>query len=350
MRFSPLDAQHRLLDAKMVPFGGWDMPLAYPSGTLAEHAACRTGAVIFDVSHLGTVRVEGEKAFEQLQSCLTNDLSRIAPGRAQYTHLLDMDDASVLDDIIVWWVNDQVFDVMPNASNTDRVVAAIGGTDTTPTRAVIAVQGPQARAIVTTFCPDAASVKRFTVEEVQVCGFSCVVAGTGYTGEDGIEIAVPNEGASAVWNALREAGAIPAGLGARDTLRLEAGLPLHGHELGEGITSLQAGLEWVVAWNKPDFRGKSALASEKERGVTRRLIGISIPGRRPARDGARVLDASGSDIGFISSGNFSPTLGHCVAMAFVKPSTKVGDTVSMDVRGTLIPGAVVATPFVAKKK
>ena len=350
MRFSPLDAQHRLLDAKMVPFGGWDMPLAYPSGTLAEHAACRTGAVIFDVSHLGTVRVEGEKAFEQLQSCLTNDLSRIAPGRAQYTHLLDMDDASVLDDIIVWWISDQVFDVMPNASNTDRVVAAIGGTDTTPTRAVIAVQGPQARAMVATFCPDAASVKRFTVEEVQVCGFSCVVAGTCYTGEDGIEIAVPNEGASAVWNALREGGAVPAGLGARDTLRLEAGLPLHGHELGEGITSLQAGLEWVVAWNKPDFRGKSALASEKERGVTRRLIGISIPGRRPARDGARVLDASGSDIGFISSGNFSPTLGHCVAMAFVKPSTKVGDTVSMDVRGTLIPGSVVATPFVAKKK
>lgn len=350
MRFSPLDAQHRLLDAKMVPFGGWDMPLAYPSGTLAEHAACRTGAVIFDVSHLGTVRVEGSKAFDQLQSCLTNDLSRISPGRAQYTHLLDESDASVLDDIIVWWVSDEVFDVMPNASNTDRVVAAIGGTDTTPTRAVIAVQGPQARTLVASFCPEAAAVKRFTVEEVQVCGLSCVVAGTGYTGEDGIEIAVPNEGAAAVWNALREAGAIPAGLGARDTLRLEAGLPLHGHELGEGITSLQAGLEWVVAWNKPDFRGKSALASEKERGLARRLVGISIPGRRPARDGTRVLDASGSEIGFVSSGNFSPTLGHCVAMAFVEPSTKVGDSVSMDVRGTLIAGTVVATPFVAKKK
>lgn len=350
MRFSPLDAQHRFLDAKMVPFGGWDMPLAYPSGTLAEHAACRTGSVIFDVSHLGTVRVEGPKAFEQLQSCLTNDLSRIAPGRAQYTHLLDESDASVLDDIIVWWVSDQVFDVMPNASNTDRVVAAIGGVDTTPTRAVIAVQGPQARVVVSTFCPDAAAVKRFTVEEVQVCGFSCVVAGTGYTGEDGIEIAVPNEGAAVVWNALREAGAVPAGLGARDTLRLEAGLPLHGHELGEGITSLQAGLEWVVAWNKPDFRGKTALASEKERGVSRRLVGVSIPGRRPARDGTQVLDASGSEIGFISSGNFSPTLGHCVAMAFVEPTTKVGDTVSMDVRGTLIAGSVVATPFVAKKK
>ena len=350
MRFSPLDAEHRKLDAKMVPFGGWDMPLAYPSGTLAEHAACRSGAVIFDVSHLGTVRVEGPNAFEQLQSCLTNDLSRIAPGRAQYTHLLAQSDASVLDDIIVWWVSDQVFDVMPNASNTERVVAAIGGTDTTPMRAVIAVQGPEARSIVAKFCVEASVVKRFTVEVVQVCGFSCVVAGTGYTGEDGIEIAVPNEGAAFVWNALRDAGAIPAGLGARDTLRLEAGLPLHGHELGEGITSLQAGLEWVVAWAKPNFYGKAALLKEKENGVSRRLVGISIPGRRPARDGTRVLDFSGSEIGFVSSGNFSPTLGHCVAMAFVNPSVSVGDAVSMDVRGTLIEGVVVATPFVAKKK
>ena len=350
MRFSPLDAQHRLLDAKMVPFGGWDMPLAYPSGTLAEHAACRTGAVIFDVSHLGTVRVEGPTAFDQLQACLTNDLSRIAPGRAQYTHLLDKDDASVLDDIIVWWVSDQVFDVMPNASNTDRVVAAIGGSDTTATRAVIAVQGPETRVVVEKVCVEAAAVKRFTVEEVQVCGFSCVVAGTGYTGEDGIEIAVPSDGAAVVWNALCEAGAIPAGLGARDTLRLEAGLPLHGHELGEGISSLQAGLEWVVAWNKPNFHGREALLTEKEQGVSRRLVGISIPGRRPARDGTRVLDVAGNEIGSISSGNFSPTLGHCVAMAFVKPSTALGDSVSMDVRGTLIEGVVVATPFVAKKK
>jgi aminomethyltransferase len=328
----------------MVPFGGWDMPLAYPSGTLAEHAACRTGAVIFDVSHLGTVRVEGSTAFEQLQACLTNDLSRIAPGRAQYTHLLAEDDASVLDDIIVWWVSDQIFDVMPNASNTERVVAAIGGMDTTATRAVIAVQGPEARAVVAKVCVEAAAVKRFTVEEVQMCGFSCVVAGTGYTGEDGIEIAVPSDGAAIVWNALYEAGAIPAGLGARDTLRLEAGFPLHGHELGESISSLQAGLEWVIAWNKPNFHGRAALLTEKERGVSRRLVGITIPGRRPARDGA------GNEIGFISSGNFSPTLGHCVAMAFVKPSTAVGDSVSMDVRGTLIEGVVVATPFVAKKK
>jgi aminomethyltransferase len=145
MKFSPLDAAHRSLNAKMVPFGGWEMPLAYSEGTLSEHAACRASASMFDVSHLGTVRVEGVDAFDRLQAALTNDLSKIAPGRAQYTHLLSDSDASVLDDIIVWWVSENVFDVMPNASNTDRVVAAIGGVDTTASRAVIAVQGPDAR-------------------------------------------------------------------------------------------------------------------------------------------------------------------------------------------------------------
>ena len=350
MKFSPLDAQHRSLNAKMVPFGGWEMPLAYSAGTLAEHAACRESAVMFDVSHLGTVRVEGPDSFDRLQSVLTNDLSKIAPGRAQYTHLLNDVDASVLDDIIVWWVSENVFDVMPNASNTDRVVAAIGGTDTTATRAVIAVQGPDARRIVATFCPDAAAVPRFNVQEVSVCGHDCIVAGTGYTGEDGIEIAVPVDGAADVWSALLAAGVSPAGLGARDTLRLEAALPLHGHELGEGITSLQAGLEWVVAWKKPSFLGREALALEKESGVSRRLVGISIEGRRPARDGSLVLNADGKEIGFVSSGNFSPTLGRCVALAFVSTSTSVDQHVLLDVRGMHIPGVVVTTPFVAKKK
>jgi aminomethyltransferase len=350
MKFSPLDAQHRSLNAKMVPFGGWEMPLAYSAGTLAEHAACRESAVMFDVSHLGTVRVEGPDSFDRLQSVLTNDLSKIAPGRAQYTHLLNDVDASVLDDIIVWWVSENVFDVMPNASNTDRVVAAIGGTDTTATRAVIAVQGPDARRMVATFCPDAATVPRFNVQEVSVCGHECIVAGTGYTGEDGIEIAVPVDGSADVWNALLAAGVSPAGLGARDTLRLEAALPLHGHELGEGITPLQAGLEWVVAWKKPSFLGREALVLEKESGVSRRLVGISIEGRRPARDGSLVLNADGKEIGFVSSGNFSPTLGRCVALAFVSTSTSVDQHVLLDVRGTHIPGVVVTTPFVAKKK
>lgn len=350
VKFSPLDAEHRKLQAKMVPFGGWEMPLAYVSGTLSEHAACREGAAMFDVSHLGTVRVEGPGAFDRLQEVLTNDLTKIGPGRAQYTHLLDENDASVLDDIIVWWVGDDVFDVMPNASNTDRVVGAIGGVDTTATRAIIAVQGPKARDVVSVVSQAAAEVKRFRVQEVEVAGHHCVVAGTGYTGEDGVEIAVPVAGASDVWQALLAAGATPAGLGARDTLRLEAALPLHGHELGEGITTLQADLEWVVAWNKPNFRGRAALAKEKESRVQRILRGIVIEGRRPARDGTRVLSAAGTDIGFVSSGNFSPTLEHCVALAFLTPGHDVGELVNLDVRGTLLPGVISPTPFVAKKK
>ncbi len=350
MKFSPLDAEHRALGAKMVPFGGWEMPLNYPAGTLAEHAACRNDAVMFDVSHLGTVRVEGEGAFERLQQALTNDLNKISVGRAQYTHLLDEADASVLDDIIVWWVDESVFDVMPNASNTDRVVSAIGGVDTTAARAVIAVQGPSARSRVAVVSPEAAGVARFAVQRVVINGIECIVAGTGYTGEDGIEIAVPVDSAALVWRVLLGAGVQPAGLGARDTLRLEAALPLHGHELGAGITPLQANLEWVVAWAKDSFRGRDALAREKQEGVRRRMVGISIEGRRPARDGSRVVSADGTDIGYVSSGNFSPTLGHCVALAFVSGTVNPGDSVSLDVRGTLIPGVIVKTPFVAKKK
>ncbi|HEY4334131.1 MAG TPA: glycine cleavage system protein T, partial [Ilumatobacteraceae bacterium] len=157
---SPLDAAHRALGAKMVPFGGWDMPLSYGQGTIVEHMACRNGAVAFDVSHLGTVRVAGADAHRSLQAAFTNDLGRVAPGRAQYTHLLDETDASVLDDIIVWWIDDDTFDVMPNASNTDRVRSAIGGVDTTRSRAVIAVQGPSAREQLAAVFPAAAAVKR----------------------------------------------------------------------------------------------------------------------------------------------------------------------------------------------
>ena len=281
LRHSPLDAEHRALGAKLVDFGGWEMPLAYRSGTIAEHMACRTDAVAFDVSHLGTVRVDGDDALDRLQSALTNDLGKIAVGRAQYTHLLD-DDGSVLDDIIVWWVRERSFDVMPNASNTARVRGAIGGDDVTATRAIIAVQGPRARERLATVSPEAAAVPRFGVARVVWHGLDMTVAGTGYTGEDGVECAVPVEAASDLWRAVLSAGVVPAGLGARDTLRLEAALPLHGHELGPGITPLQAGLGWVVAWGKPSFRGRDALAAEKERGVSRRLRGMRVEGRRPA--------------------------------------------------------------------
>ena len=348
MKFSPLDAEHRSLGARMTPFGGWDMPLQYASGTIAEHLACREGAVVFDVSHLGTVRVNGVDAKSRLQIAFTNDLDKITAGRAQYTHLLDRDDASVLDDIIVWWIDEDTFDVMPNASNTDRVIEAIGGVDVTSTRAVLAVQGPTARERLATIFPEAAAVGRFKVARCTWNGSPCTVAGTGYTGESGVEIAVPAEEAPSLWRALVDGGIVPAGLGARDTLRLEAALPLHGHELGKGITSLQADLEWVVAWNKPTFRGRDALWAEKERGPHRVLRGISTDGRRPPRAECAVL-RDGVKIGEITSGNFSPVLEHGIALAFVSPDTEIGDNVVIDVRGSELPGRVVPTPFVAKK-
>jgi aminomethyltransferase len=332
----------------MVPFGGWDMPLSYGEGTLAEHRACRTAAVAFDVSHLGTVSVTGAGALEQLQLALTNDLTKVGPGRAQYTHLLDPDDASVLDDIIVWWVDDDRFDVMPNASNTDRVVAAIGGDDVTATRAIIAVQGPQARERLATLAPEAAAIGRFRVGRADVAGVGCIVAGTGYTGEDGLELAVPAEQAAAVWDAVLAAGVVPAGLGARDTLRLEAGLPLHGHELGPGITSLQAGLGWVVAWDKEGgFRGREPLLSEKERGPARRLRGLTTEGRRPPRADQAVL-VDGAEAGIVTSGNFSPMLEHGIALAFLPPTVEEGDVVAIAGKGEPAPATVVKLPFVAK--
>ena len=355
LRQSPLAAHHRALGAQLVDFGGWEMPIAYPSGTIAEHLACRSTAAMFDVSHLGSMRVEGDGAFDRLQATLTNDLSKIDPGRAQYTHLLDDGDASVLDDIIVWWhprlgSEPDVFDVMPNASNTDRVVAALGGVDTTASRAVIAVQGPETRDVLGSVFPDAAAVRRFRVATCRWNDVGCVVAGTGYTGEAGVEIAVPADAAGGLWEALVAAGVTPAGLGARDTLRLEAGLPLHGQELGPGITSLQAGLGWVVAWDKPRFIGRDAALAERARGIDRRLVGIATEGRRPARTGCSVRadHAEADPVGTVTSGNFSPVLGHGIAMAFVQPELAAGDAVVVDVRGKDLPGTIVSMPFLER--
>jgi aminomethyltransferase len=335
----------------MVPFGGWDMPLQYAS-VLDEHRACRTHAVVFDVSHLGTVECGGPGAFELLQWLLTNDLRKIEPGRAQYTHLLDPNDAHVVDDIIVWWVDTERFFVMPNASNTDELLAAFDEgaahtdddvvfADVTSGRAVLAVQGPEARALLGRVHAEAAAVPRFAVRHLG----ELVVAGTGYTGEDGVEIHVPAADAPALWQQLLDAGLQPAGLGARDTLRLEAGLPLHGHELGAGITPLQAGLGWVVGWDKPDFRGRAALSRERDDGISRRLRGLSVEGRRPPREGSSVL-RDGVEIGAVTSGNFSPMLGHGIALAFVPPDVQPGDHVAVDVRGQVLDADVVALPFV----
>ncbi len=346
LRHTALLDAHRRLGARLVEFGGWEMPLSYGEGTLAEHRACRTDSVMFDVSHLGTVRVEGPDAFDRLQAALSNDLRRVTPGRAQYTHLLDDGDGSVVDDIIVWWLDDQRFDVMPNASNTAGVEEAVGGVDTTDSRCIIAVQGPHARARLATVAPDAAAVPRFGVMPFVWEGVPCVVAGTGYTGEDGVECAVPAEAAEALWAALLATGIRPAGLGARDTLRLEAALPLHGHELGPGITPLQAGLGWVVGWDKDAFRGRAALLEERRRGVARRLVGLTTAGRRPPREGADVVK-DGPRAGTVTSGNFSPMLGCGIALAYIDAAFDADIPTAFDIvqRGQTLAATTVPTPF-----
>jgi aminomethyltransferase len=358
LQHSPLDAAHRALGARMGASGGWEMPIQY-TGVLEEHRACRQHAVVFDVSHLGSVRVQGAGAFAALQWAFTNDLDRIGPGRAQYTHLLDPDDAHVVDDIIVWWVAPGDFLVMPNASNTRPLIDALGEAaafygggeceieDVTASRAVLAVQGPEARALLGTVAPDHASVARFAVEPLDFGGEPGWIAGTGYTGEDGVELHVPNAAARRCWDLLLEAGVTPAGLGARDTLRLEAGLPLHGHELGPGITPLQAGLAWVARFDKGDFRGRTALEAEHDRGVARRLRGLTIEGRQIAREGYAVA-RDGEPVGVVTSGNFSPTLGHGIALAFLPPDTVDGDTLTVDVRGRAVPAVVTKLPFVRR--
>ena len=354
-RHVPLDAEHRALGGRMVPFAGWDMPIRYGS-ILDEHRACRTAAVVFDVSHMGSVWVRGPGALAALQGLLTNDLAKIEPGRAQYTHLLD-EDASVVDDLIVWWVGQEEFLVIPNASNTAPALAAVqdaaaatdGGADiehVTEQRALLAVQGPQARRRLADVAPEAASVAHFGVTATSLPGGATgFVGGTGYTGEDGVELFVPVEAAIDVWRALLDAGVVPAGLGARDTLRLEMGYPLHGHELGPGITPLQAGLGWVVGWDKPSFTGRDALLAEKERGPSRRLAGILLADRQVPRAECGV-SVGGEVVGEVTSGNVSPVLERGIALAFLPPGTKPGTAVEVDIRGRSAPGEVVKPPFI----
>jgi aminomethyltransferase len=348
LRRTALFDAHVALGARMVEFGGFEMPLSYPTGTVTEHLACRNDAVVFDVSHLGTVRVVGPDALRTLQLALCNDLAKVAAGRAQYTQLLN-DDGGVLDDIIVWWVGDDDFHVMPNASNTSRVLDAVGGTDVTADRTVLAVQGPNARSRVMSLGEAAATVGRFRVAGATVAGRDALVAGTGYTGEDGIEISVANADAAAVFEALVAAGVVPAGLGARDTLRLEAALPLHGHELSPEITPLEAGLSWVVGWDKPAFRGRDALLTQRAAGPMRVLRGFATETRQPPREGSAVL-AGDTRIGTVTSGNFSPVRGCGIALGFVaaEHATDPGDPVALELRGRPVDATCVKLPFVGK--
>ena len=350
LKRSPLLEEHKRLSAKLVEFAGWEMPISYPTGTLSEHGECRNACVMFDVSHLGSVLIEGEEAFEELQYAFTNDLSKISPGRAQYSHLLNQK-GYVVDDVIIWWLEKQKFEVMPNASNTHRVEEAIVRrgkkltiNNITENRAVIAVQGPTSRKILSSLSVEAASVKKFHVEEIDIDGIAATVAGTGYTGEDGVEISIPKNSASILWTALLEAGCTPAGLGARDTLRLEAGLPLHGQELGEGISPIQANMQWVVSMSKGTFFGKEALQEELENGPSRSLRGFISESRRPLRQGQDIL-LNGDVIGQVTSGNYSPTLGSGIAMGFISPGIEDGTQVRIRGKRNDSEAKVVKLPF-----
>ena len=350
LKRSPLLEEHKRLSAKLVEFAGWEMPISYPTGTLSEHGECRNACVMFDVSHLGSVLIEGEEAFEELQYAFTNDLSKISPGRAQYSHLLNQK-GYVVDDVIIWWLEKQKFEVMPNASNTHRVEEAMVRrgkkltiNNITENRAVIAVQGPTSRKILSSLSVEAASVKKFHVEEIDIDGIAATVAGTGYTGEDGVEISIPKNSASILWTALLEAGCTPAGLGARDTLRLEAGLPLHGQELGEGISPIQANMQWVVSMSKGTFFGKEAIQEELENGPSRSLRGFISESRRPLRQGQDIL-LNGDVIGQVTSGNYSPTLGSGIAMGFISPGIEDGTQVRIRGKRNDSEAKVVKLPF-----
>jgi aminomethyltransferase len=339
---------HVELGAKIVPFGGWEMPLQYATGTVVEHLACRNDAVVFDVSHLGTVRCDGAGMFDALQSTLTNDLGKIAPGRAQYTHLLN-DDGFVVDDIIVWWVGEHEFDVMPNASNTSGVTDALPGVDVTSERCVLAIQGPNAREKVAKVDQRFADVDRFRVTRFDYDGVEVRVAGTGYTGEAGLEIAVPNAAAEGLLQRLVDADIVPAGLGARDTLRLEAALPLYGHELTLSSTTLEARLGWVLGWDKETFRGRVAVEAERERGPGRLMTGLIVEGRQPLRDGGEVA-IDGANVGTLTSGNYSPVLERGIGLGLLTGDPQVGTPVSVSLRGREIAASVTALPFVRKVK
>lgn len=350
---SPLDSEHQALGARMAEFGGWEMPIQY-SGVLEEHRSCRTDAVVFDVSHLGSLRVFGPAAKRVLQQTFTNDLERIGPSKAQYTHLLDSDDGHVVDDVIIWWVDDDEFLVMPNASNTNQLIASLSPVDgcevqdITSTRAVLAVQGPAAATRLKGMFVDNEYPTKFTVVPFSFSGHEGFAAGTGYTGEDGLELHVPLAAVHDLWQSLLAAGVTPAGLGARDTLRLEAGLPLHGFELGPGITPLQAGLGWVVRPEKGEFLGRTPYLAELASGPERRLRGLMINGRQIPRHGCPI-NLAGSTVGEVTSGNFSPMLNCGIALGFLPPEIVDGSPVEIGIRDRFVEATVVKPPFVSSK-
>lgn len=355
----PLEDRHRELGATFAEFGGWSMPVSY-AGTVSEHNATRNTVGLFDVSHLGKALVRGEGAAAFVNSALTNDLGRIAPGKAQYT-LCCNESGGVIDDLIAYYVSDDEIFLVPNAANTAAVVAALQAvapdgleiTDLHRSYAVLAVQGPRSADVLAALnLPTDMDYMGYA--DASYAGVEVRVCRTGYTGEHGYELLPPWDSAGVVFDALvgAVAGAAgePAGLGARDTLRTEMGYPLHGHELSLEISPLQARCGWAIGWKKPSFWGRTALLAEKEAGPRRLLRGLKVLGRGVLRPDLSVL-RDGEQVGFTTSGTFSPTLKVGIALAMVDADADLADgqTVSVDVRGRPVECEVVKPPFVDAK-
>ena len=333
------------------------MPLEYAGGgVLAEHDAVRSAVGIFDVSHLGVVAVTGAGARAFVNTCFTNDLDRIGPGRAQYTLCCNAA-GGVVDDLIAYLVDDDRVELVVNAGNTDAVLGLLRAAapdhvivhDGRGEFAVVAVQGPRTRDVLGRLgLPTDLDYMAFT--EVSVAGGTATLCRTGYTGEFGVELVVPGEAAGDVWDALHAAvtaaGGRACGLAARDTLRTEMGYALHGHELSTAITPLEAGVGWAVGWSKSAFWGREALVAQRAAGPERRLVGLRAVDRAIARPGMTVL-RDGAAIGEVTSGTFSPTLGVGIALALVDAAVTVDDDVVVDVRGRSVTMRVVRTPFIS---
>jgi aminomethyltransferase len=355
MKRTPLYATHVAAGARLVEFAGWEMPVQY-QGILAEHRAVRERAGLFDVSHMGQIEVRGAAALAALQRVTANDLTRLSDGSAQYS-LLMLPSGGIVDDIIVHRFSSSHYFLCVNAANREGDVEylrqhAAGAeiVDRSDDCALLALQGPRATEVLGKLTKTPlASVARFCFVDGEVAGCSAMLARTGYTGEDGWELYCRPTDAPALWDVLLVAGTrwdvVPVGLGARDTLRLEAALPLYGHELTRETTPYEARLGWVVRLEKGDFLGRDALVRQKEEGLSRILAGLRVDRGGVPRQGYAILHAGGR-VGEVCSGTQSPTLGKGIALGYVEPHlAKNGTRLGVEVRGREVDAEVVATPF-----
>jgi aminomethyltransferase len=345
MKRSPLHQLNESLGARFVDFGGWEMPVQYES-VLAEHRAVRSDVGVFDVTHLGRFSLTGPGAQKALNDRLCNHIDRISSGRCQYTMLLN-DRGGIVDDLIVWWRDDRTFWVMPNAANHERVMGEFQGApdceveDLREGTVLLAVQGPGAPEMIEAMV--GAKPGRFRNTAIEWRHSLLSMAGTGYTGEPGAELCVAVAESEDLMGAFLDAGAKPCGLGARDTLRLEAGLPLWGEDIDETTTPLEAGLDFAVSFDH-DFVGRDALVRQQGSGLERKLAGLVLEDRGIPRHGYEVRTAGGGE-GFVTSGNISPLLDRGIALAYVRPPAKLGAEVEVSIRDRWVAGRVVDPPF-----